>query len=81
MNALVVTNLAACFGGMSWLFTEMIFHKTSKMSLNGFCCGSIAALVGITPASGFVRPHFAVLIGALSNFFLFKSYILIKKIS
>ena len=46
------------------------------MSLNGFCSGSVAALVGITPASGFVRPHFAVLIGIISNLLF---YGLLKK--
>ncbi len=67
VNALVVTNLAACSGGISWVIIEMLFHKTRKMSLFGFCSGSVAGLVAITPASGFVKPHFAVLIGGLSN--------------
>ncbi len=67
VNALVVTNLAACFGGLSWMFTEMIYNKSRKMSLNGFCSGSVAALVAITPASGFVKPHYAVVIGIICS--------------
>jgi len=72
----MVWMVCACFGGMSWVIIEMIFHKTRKMSLYGFCSGSVAALVGITPASGFVRPHFAVLIGVLSRnlFLLYESF-------
>ena len=67
INALVVSNISASFGGLSWMFTEMAFNRTSKMSLVGFCCGAIAGLVCITPASGFVSPHYALIFGILGN--------------
>ncbi len=35
------------------------------MSLNGFCCGAVAGLVCITPASGFTSPHYAPVFGIL----------------
>jgi Amt family ammonium transporter len=47
------------------MFTEMIAKRTKKMSLNGFCCGAVSGLVTITPASGFVSPVYAVIIGFL----------------
>ncbi len=41
------------------------------MSLNGFCCGAVSGLVTITPASGFVSPVYAVIIGFLGWNFKF----------
>ena len=49
------------------MFVEMLKHKKRKFSLNGFCCGAIAGLVAITPAAGFVRPHYSILFGFLGN--------------
>lgn len=69
VNAIVVTNIAASFGGMAWMLTEMIFHKTHKMSLSGFCCGVVAGLVTITPAAGFTSPYYAPIFGILGNIF------------
>jgi len=59
VNAIVVSNLAASTGGLSWMFTEMLVKRTKKMSLNSFCCGAISGLVTITPASGFVAPVYS----------------------
>ncbi len=63
VNAIVVSNLAASTGGLSWMFTEMLVKRTKKMSLNSFCCGAISGLVTITPASGFVAPVYSVIFG------------------
>ncbi len=63
VNAILVSNLSASFGGLSWMFTEMLFNKTHKMSLSGFCCGAVAGLVCITPAAGFTSPHYALIFG------------------
>jgi ammonia channel protein AmtB len=70
----VVSNLAASVGALSWMLTEMITKRTKKMSLNGFCCGAVSGLVAITPASGFVSPVYAVVIG-FSGLFIFVSII------
>ncbi len=75
-NAVIVSNLSASFGGISWMVIEMIVRRKFKFSLNGFCCGAIAGLVGITPASGYVRPHFAIVFGLLCK--TFKSKYLMK---
>jgi ammonium transporter, Amt family len=72
VNAVIVSNLAASVGGLTWMFAEMIKGKTMRMSLNGLCAGTIAGLVTITPAAGFVTPYFSVIfgfIGALSCLF------------
>ena len=65
VNAIVVSNLAASMGGLSWIMTHMIWKRTKKISLNGFCCGAIVGLVAITPASGFVAPVYAILFGII----------------
>lgn len=71
VNAVVVSNLSACAGGMSWLFTEMLFHRNRKMSLTGFCSGALAGLVCITPAAGFVTPSFSLVFGITGGFVCF----------
>jgi ammonium transporter, Amt family len=60
-NAFLVTNLAACFGGMSWLIIEWIDSK--KHSIIGIASGVVAGLVGITPAAGYVDFTGAAAIG------------------
>jgi Amt family ammonium transporter len=48
--AAVVTNLAACVGGMTWCILDYRLEK--KWSTVGFCSGVVAGLVSITPGSG-----------------------------
>jgi Amt family ammonium transporter len=67
VNAIIVSNLSASIGGLSWMFTHMIFKRTKKMSLNGFCCGAISGLVAITPGSGFVSPVYSLIFGLLAG--------------
>jgi Amt family ammonium transporter len=68
VNAIIVSNLAASTGALTWIFTEMLVKRTKKMSLNGFCCGAVSGLVTITPASGFIYPGYALVFGFLGNF-------------
>ncbi len=42
VNAIVVTNLSASVGGLSWMVTDMIWNKKRKMSLNCFCAGAVS---------------------------------------
>lgn len=63
----MVTNLAAIIGGFGWIGVEMIKRRTTRMSLNGFCNGAMAGLVIITPASGFVKPHFSLIFGLIGK--------------
>jgi Amt family ammonium transporter len=59
--ALLVTNLAAAVGGLTWMVMEYRFER--KWSTVGFCSGAIAGLVAITPASGYVPPWSAFVFG------------------
>lgn len=64
-NALLVTCISACAGGLSWLFTESMDVK--KPTLIGLASGVISGLVAITPAAGYVGPSSSVVIGILGG--------------
>jgi ammonium transporter, Amt family len=59
--AMAVTQVAAAAGGLAWMLAEWVVHK--KPSVLGIISGAIAGLVAITPASGFVAPVGALVIG------------------
>ncbi|KAI1828053.1 ammonium transporter [Xylaria intraflava] len=59
--AAMVTNLAACVGGITWCVLD--YRLERKWSTVGFCSGVIAGLVAITPGSGYVPSWAAVLYG------------------
>ena len=59
--AMVVTQIAAAVAGLTWMIVEWWHHK--KPTLLGIVSGAIAGLVAITPASGFVGPMGALIIG------------------
>ena len=60
-SAFLATHIAAAAATMSWLFTEWI-HQGRPTAL-GAASGAVAGLVAITPASGFVDPVAALIIG------------------
>lgn len=60
-SAFVATHIAAAAATLSWLFTEWI-HQGRPTAL-GAASGAVAGLVAITPASGFVNPMAALIIG------------------
>ena len=62
-NAFVVTHLAAAAAATSWVVVEWL-HRGKPTTL-GAASGCVAGLVAITPASGFVSPMPALVIGAL----------------
>ena len=62
VNAFLVTNTSAAAGALMMMFLSM--RSTGKPSAVMFACGAVAGLVAITPASGFVGPIAAILIGA-----------------
>jgi len=64
-NAFVATTLAAAVAGAVWPALEWVTR--GKPTVLGFCSGVVAGLVVITPASGFVTPNGAVLIGILAG--------------
>ena len=61
MLVVVNTFLASCAGALSWMVVEWI-HR-GKPSLLGLLSGSIAGMVAITPACGFVGPMGAIVLG------------------
>ena len=61
VSALVNTNLAASAAAVSWMLTEWV--RKGKPSAVGMAVGAVAGLVAITPASGFVTPQAAIIIG------------------
>ncbi|MEI7511452.1 MAG: ammonium transporter [Candidatus Peregrinibacteria bacterium] len=63
--ALVVTNLAAASGALSWMVMDWI--KKGKPSAVGIAIGAVCGLVAITPASGFVTPGAAIFIGLVAG--------------
>ncbi len=63
--ALTVTHISAATASLSWAGWERL--KYGKASLIGLVTGSIAGLASITPASGFVSPVEALLIGAVAG--------------
>jgi len=65
VSAFTVTQVAAAMASLAWMGVEWI-HRGRPTAL-GFASGLVAGLVAITPASGFVTPGGALLIGALSG--------------
>jgi len=63
--AITVTHLSAAAASLSWILWERI--KFGRASLVGLVTGSIAGLASITPASGFVGPVEALLIGSVAG--------------
>jgi len=60
-SAFVVTHIAAAAAALSWVTAEWVFR--GKPTALGAASGCVSGLVAITPASGFVGPMSAVLIG------------------
>jgi Amt family ammonium transporter len=65
VNAFVVTNTAAAAAALSWMFVS--WALTGKASVIGAAAGAVAGLVAITPASGFVEPMPAIIIGGVAG--------------
>ncbi len=63
--ALTVTHISAATASLTWALWEKF--KYGKASLVGMVTGTIAGLASITPASGFVDPVQALIIGAIAG--------------
>ncbi|MGB2115679.1 MAG: ammonium transporter [Porticoccaceae bacterium] len=59
--AILVTHISAATGSLAWMMMEWIRH--GKPSVLGIVTGMVAGLGTITPASGFVGPGGALVIG------------------
>ena len=74
--ALTVTHLSAATASLTWALWERI--KFGKASLVGLVTGTIAGLASITPASGFVGPIEALIIGAIAGILCQEAVNLVK---
>jgi len=63
--AMAVTQIATAAAALSWMCAEWILRK--KPSALGIISGAVAGLVAITPASGFVDPKGALIIGLIAG--------------
>ena len=63
--AIIATHLAACAGALTWGAIEWSTQR--KPSVLGMISGAVAGLGTITPASGFVAPWQAVIIGVIAG--------------
>lgn len=63
INAIITTNTAAASAGLVWMFLSWLDHKPSVL---GIITGAVVGLVAITPASGYVTPLSAIIIGAVA---------------
>ena len=63
--AVAVTHISAAAASLTWAFWERV--RYGKASLVGIVTGTIAGLASITPASGFVGPLEALLIGSVAG--------------
>jgi len=68
-SAFVATHFAAAAAAVGWAAAEWI--RVGKPSVLGGISGSVAGLVAITPAAGFVKPMPALLIGLVAGAFCY----------
>ncbi len=76
--AMLVTHLSASAGAFTWLSIEWI--KYGKPSALGAVTGMVAGLGTITPASGFVGPAGALVIGISAGCICFYATLTIKQV-
>ncbi|HXP63876.1 MAG TPA: ammonium transporter [Steroidobacteraceae bacterium] len=67
--AMLVTQMATAAAALGWMFAE--WASKGKPSVLGIASGAVAGLVAITPASGFVGPTPAVIIGLAAGVLCF----------
>jgi Amt family ammonium transporter len=75
--AAAATQIATAAASLAWMFAEWIIAK--KPSVLGMISGAVAGLVAITPASGFVDPVGALIIGVAAGVVCYISAVWVKK--
>ena len=75
--AMLVTHISAATAAITWMFYEWV--KFGKPTALGMATGIIAGLGTITPASGFVGPAAALVIGFLAGAICFNAVIFVKQ--
>jgi ammonium transporter, Amt family len=74
--ALTVTHLSAAAASLTWILWERI--KFGRASLVGLVTGTIAGLASITPASGYVGPIEALIIGGIAGILCQEAVLIVK---
>ena len=75
-SAFTATHFAAAAAACGWILAEWMQH--GKPSILGGISGAVAGLVAITPASGFVKPMPALIIGFLAGVFCYYMVVKVK---
>ncbi len=75
--AMLVTHLGAASGSLAWMTAEWV--RFGKPSVLGIVTGMVAGLGTITPASGFVGPGGAIVIGLTAGFVCFTATQILKR--
>ena len=76
-SAFVATHFAAAAAALAWVLVEWLHN--GKPSVLGGISGCVAGLVAITPASGFVTPLPALLIGFLAGIVCYFMVAIVKQ--
>ncbi len=77
-NAFVVTHISSAVAALSWISVEWV-HRGKPTTL-GAASGAVAGLVAITPASGFVGPISAIIIGIFAGIICYCGILLKNKL-
>jgi Amt family ammonium transporter len=75
--AMLVTHIGAAAGSLAWMFMEWARH--GKPSVLGIVTGMVAGLGTITPASGYVGPAGALIIGLVAGVVCYLATSFIKR--
>lgn len=75
--AMLVTHVGAAAGSLGWMLSE--WHKHGKPSVLGIVTGMVAGLGTITPASGYVGPMGALVIGLFAGVCCFHATTFMKQ--
>jgi Amt family ammonium transporter len=75
-NAFVTTNTATAAAGLTWALIE--WQQQGKPTVLGVVTGTLAGLVAITPACGFVSPISSIVIGILASIFCYMAVTVLK---
>jgi Amt family ammonium transporter len=75
--AAAATQIATAAAALGWMFSEWVVNR--KPSVLGMISGAVAGLVAITPASGFVNPLGALIIGVAAGIVCYFASVWVKK--
>jgi Amt family ammonium transporter len=75
--AAAATQIATAAAALAWMVAEWIVSK--KPTLLGMASGAVAGLVAVTPASGFVNPNGALVIGVAAGVGCYLAAVFLKR--